>query len=198
VAYGNGTYVASGDESLVLTSPDGADWTIQSHVPIDHFWEDTDYTTLVYGNGRFVALDSYRATLMTSTDGKTWHATSPGGPGVSFGALTFGGGQFVAGTPGGMVVSADGERWQLVYPADRLQYRGIAWSGSQYLVVALDQNQQPVELTSTDGVSWQMEPFSPGPVQGLAYGNGRFVTLAIREDAGTGMAHFSNPKSFSI
>jgi hypothetical protein len=181
VAYGNGTYVATGDQSLTMTSPDGADWAVQSYVPIEHFWADTDYRILVSGNGRFVALDTMHTTLATSADGKTWRATWQGGPAGGYGAaLTFAGGRFVAGTATGIVVSADGENWQLAYPAEHLQYGGAAWDGSQYLVAAVDQEQHPVGFTSPDGVTWQTTPLAADPMGTLTYGNGRFVALGER------------------
>lgn len=88
IAYGNGRFVAVGWDGYIFTSLDGRKW---SRVYLDFPYY---LMSVAYGNGRFVAVGDFD--VLTSADGFHW-AVSPG-PTLEngLGAITFGGGKFVA------------------------------------------------------------------------------------------------------
>lgn len=57
VAYGNGTFVAVGEDGTILTSRDGRNWTRQTS------GTSKDLDGVAYGNGTFVAVGKYGTTL---------------------------------------------------------------------------------------------------------------------------------------
>jgi hypothetical protein len=59
VTYGNGLFVAVGDDGAILTSPDGVTWTRRTSSTINPLYGAT------YGNGTFVAVGLY-GTILTS------------------------------------------------------------------------------------------------------------------------------------
>ena len=59
VAYGDGLFVAVGDRGIILTSPDGVDWTAQTS------GTDHDLNGVTYGDGLFVAVGD-RSIILTS------------------------------------------------------------------------------------------------------------------------------------
>ena len=66
IAKGDGLYVAVGNSSDLFTSSDFTNWTVVT-APSS---ENTSYTNVVYGNGRFVATGGNEA--LVSLDGSTW------------------------------------------------------------------------------------------------------------------------------
>jgi hypothetical protein len=103
VAYGNGTYVAVGQNSA-MTSPDGVNWTQQT-VPSD------TWSSIVYGNGRFVAVANSGGS-MYSSNGASW---LPGDlPTDTWSSVTYGNGYFMAVSNNGtrpVAYSQDGINW---------------------------------------------------------------------------------------
>jgi len=114
IVYGNGLYVAVGQNGTVLTSSDGFNWTVQATETLSTLF------SIAYGNGMFVAVGG-EGTILTSNDGVNWVARSSGTSGPLY-AVAFGQGQFVA--VGGplsylcedytivMLRSLDGATWQ--------------------------------------------------------------------------------------
>jgi len=67
VAYGNGLFVAVGEDGAILTSPDGASWTQRTSGTSNRL------RGVTYGNGLFVAVGD-RGAILTSPDGVNWTA----------------------------------------------------------------------------------------------------------------------------
>jgi len=65
VAFGNGRFVAAGNEGLVMMSPLGRLWCIEESGTDDRL------RGITYGNGIFVAV-GYVGTIITSRDGQNW------------------------------------------------------------------------------------------------------------------------------
>ena len=90
VTYGNGKFVAVGDDGNIVTSPDGRDWTgVPSKPTTNHL------LAVTYGNGIFVAVGD-NGTIVTSSDGVTnWTIRNSGIP-VRFWGVAHGNGKFLA------------------------------------------------------------------------------------------------------
>ena len=94
ITYGNGTFVAvAGSVSNnILTSPDGANWTLQSGPSANGMF------SITYGNGAFVAVALYGTIdlqVVVSTNGIAWYSANSGAVN-SWTSVTFGQGKFVA------------------------------------------------------------------------------------------------------
>lgn len=123
VVFGNGLFVAVGDNGAIMTSPSGDVWTQRTSGTTDRL------PAIAFGNGRFVATRANRSIpAITSTDGINWTAitiTDSNGAKAESGAwesIAFGGGRFMAvGTTSSVgsevMKSADGISFQTVIPA---------------------------------------------------------------------------------
>ena len=65
LAYGNGTFVAAGDDDFIMTSTDAAVWTSLTS------GTGTFFEGVAFGNGTFVAVGN-GGTIMTSSTGAVW------------------------------------------------------------------------------------------------------------------------------
>jgi len=161
LAYSGTRYVAVGFNGI-HHSTNLTTWTAVSGTTFDR-WAD-----VVYGNGRFVAATtSTTLGVRTSTDGVTWSAATPiAGAGGNTSRLIFGNGQFVllmAGfgtTPSRIFSSTDGTGWTNRTPADfpaGVALESIAFGGGRFVIITGNRN----TLTSTDGLTWTLNPLPP-------------------------------------
>ncbi len=89
VTYGEGRFVAVGSHGQIATSTDGVRWT----VPWYH--KNYDLTAVAYGDRQFVATDEAMGATIISTNGLVWHRLLPLRPGIKWGAVAYGNGDFV-------------------------------------------------------------------------------------------------------
>jgi len=119
VAMGTG----NGDSTLVASSPDGDDWTVDARFapvyPRDLCWSGS----------RFVAAGA-TGSLPVSADGKHWEITAAGSPAL-FG-VAWSGNRFVA-VGIGVHRSTDGALWAQVSQEQLL--RSVVWTGERYIAV---------------------------------------------------------------
>ncbi|MBL9127059.1 MAG: hypothetical protein JNL97_05405, partial [Verrucomicrobiales bacterium] len=191
VAHGNGTWVAVGNNGLILTSPDGIEWSVSdSGTP-------RDLADIAFGGGRFVAV-GHRANVsiaLVSSDGLEWTTTlsrtngSPTSPGnLDLDRVAAGTGGFVAiGAGSSALFSVDGETWTehplgqvilrggVAFGDGRWAAGGFALSESRAFTTALS--------TSTDGMQWtnRTAGVSSATQNGIAFGDGVYV--AVGSDA---------------
>lgn len=113
VAYGNGLFVAVGDAGVILTSPDGTNWTTRAGA---NAMTTYNFLSVAYGNGRWIATTSAAVStnagggLYTSTDGITWR---PIGDAFAYATaqprqLVYGGNKWIAGTGFSATISYSG------------------------------------------------------------------------------------------
>ncbi len=183
VAYGNGVFVAVSGVSLygggnvvsnvVITSPDGINWTPHATMPASASWN-----SVTYGNGVFVAIAGSGAgstAVASSPDGINWTAsTLP--VGANWSSITYGKGTFVAvGDQQMEVTSPDGINWTYhVIPGNN--FVSITYGNGVFVAVNCYQN----AATSTDGINWTPSLLPSSCLRySIAYGNGVFVTVNI-------------------
>ena len=146
VASNGELFVAVGERGTIVRSSDGNNWSEANFRPAD-----TDFTEVVWGGGRFVAVGG--STIVSSADGASWERSrTPNWP-LNLKGVAWGNDRFVAaGIDGAIALSRDGRRWQRVpqraTPASLL---GITWGGGRFVAVGSD----GVIVYSADGEHWQ-------------------------------------------
>jgi hypothetical protein len=182
----------TGDAFVMRSADRGESWTVVNGMPQSgHFLTD-----LVHAGGLFVAAtdafsSSSDARVMVSADGATWNEIVLRDEVAASYAILHDGSQFVAaGSESTVFVSADGFNWtELETPVQDVDYLSAAWNGSRLVVaggitwwywwMGTPPFERPVGLTSTDGgTTWEMFNIDGYyESRGLAWGNGRFVSV---------------------
>jgi hypothetical protein len=162
VTHAANRFVAVGDQGVILSSPDGTNWTTQSSATRNTLNEIT------YGHGLFVAVGE-NGTIITSADAESWETRSSG-TSAGFTAIAFGNDRFVAIAGDGTIhTSTDGFVW-LQAPFQASGMRGIAFGNGLFLTF----NGQV--LSSVDGLTWSVAAsLPPGSYSRIHFGNGTFV-----------------------
>jgi len=149
----------------------GSVWTSSSNYPSNSSW-----TSVTYGNGKFVAVGSNTAgttgQAMYSTDGMNWTLAS-GVPNHSWSNVTYGNGRFVAvGWMGWIMYSSDGVTWtasSASFSGNTLY--GLAYGNGKYIT-----SYSSGYYYSTDGISWTQ--LNLGSTKNLiTFGSGQFLAL---------------------
>lgn len=145
VTFGNGLFVAVGEQGSILTSPNGIDWT-----PLQDSGTSNNLWGVAYGNGRFVAVGE--DIILTSTNGTSWDQIYPSG--YFLYGVTYGGGKFVAvGENGTIVTSLNAFDWELQnYSGPNL--RGVDYGNGRFVAVG---DQGTIVTSSDGGITWTQE-----------------------------------------
>ena len=165
MAYGNGTYVATGG-SEVAYSTDGVTF-VRKIGNYGHY--------VAFGAGRFLAVSlDISGTLGTSTDGVNWSWVP--NPLISTaaysGQIAFVNGRFILVQGATFATSTDGVNWSKgTLPVAVTGRSHIAYGGGTYLIVSAGSR----FLTSTDAQTWTVQNVPYAQWAGAAFGNGRFV-----------------------
>jgi hypothetical protein len=140
-------FVVVGENSSVMTSPDGFNWTTRL------FATNGPLFSAAYGNGHFVAAGSVVA---TSEDGDSWSIILTNSP-LALRRILFENSLFVGIASAGrldfptnyfLTSSSDGTNWQIRYTAGGA-FRGLAYGNGEYLAML-----GSVPFKSPDGINW--------------------------------------------
>jgi len=142
VAYGNGRFVAVGDEGTLLTSTDGAQWTRGNSAT------DDCLRGVAFGNDAFLAVGKC-GTVVSSKDGLRWHFA---GASLRLKALAFGQGCFVAvgQNSGDILTSANGLTWKKRRSGATKRLARVAFVDGIFVAFDASHNR----FTSGDGIAW--------------------------------------------
>jgi LPXTG-motif cell wall-anchored protein len=187
VAFGNNLFVAVGDQSTIMTSPDGLYWTKRT-VPTPP-GPGQSFRGIEYGDGSFV-LTGYSGIILTSTDGVTWtqktSGTSTNLRGIGFG-ISSGNGTFVTGGDNGVILQS-GTFTVPGAPTGVTAVAGNAQATASFTAPASDGG-SPITLytvTSTPGGITATGTSSPITVTGLTNGTTYTFTVKATNAIGTG------------
>jgi hypothetical protein len=178
---GNATtrYVAVGDGGTILTSPDGASWTLRATGTTEQLLGAA--VGVVNGTAVYVAV-GVNGTMLESPNGISWvpeaNVTASNLRGVIFADS-----KFVAfGDSGVVLVSPDGANWTTSNTQTANSILGLSYVASPVsLFVAV--GQAGTFLTSPDGVNWAVgQTGVTANLNGIVLGNGLFVAVG---DSGT-------------
>jgi hypothetical protein len=185
VTYGNGQFVAVGDNGTILTSPDGVTWTSRGS------GTSSNLNSVTYGNRQYVAVGGN--SVLGSTDGIIWNSYNDsinyiglgGGSQVGHGSLSFisyGNGQYWAifglGSMGDYIVaSSDGIGWQSMAEASFMGMYTFNTCSNGARIVLGWQSPGTHPFISTNNGTWN--DYNPGISQFTCgtYGNGLYVVM---------------------
>lgn len=168
--YGNGMFVAVGDNGTILSSNDGVVWTSRIS------GTTVQLNGVTYGNGIFVAV-GLPEIILTSSDGMNW-TTRRTGTTYGLNAATYGNGMFVAvGSSETILTSSDALNWTLRHSGTG-GFEGVTYGNGSYIALSSNFNTLYV---STDGIYWNkqnMNGYIPAAIFfGTAYGQGAFIIV---------------------
>lgn len=152
VAYGNGVFIAAGYDGAVSKSTDGINWTSKTVNNSFH------YTTIVYGNGKFI-LNSSNVYIFSSIDnGENWTASSH-----STACLNFENNLFFSIVSNGTVhYSSDALTWTTcLTPTSIMQasvltgnQKGICYHNNKYYLITQQPGWYRTVSSSSDLITW--------------------------------------------
>ncbi|MES2696536.1 MAG: hypothetical protein V4773_23910, partial [Verrucomicrobiota bacterium] len=162
VTFGNGTYVAVGDDGMIATSADGGAWTMRRMNTAQ-----VVLNAVEFADGRFVAVGMGTETrigaalIMTSTDGITWatNDTIANSVNAQLRDVAYGNGTWVISGFGGarFMSSTDGATWtQRAAPGTGIPGK-IAFGAGRFVSTASGNT----GYTSTDGITWTSVNVAP-------------------------------------
>lgn len=148
IAYGGGRFVATSVNNNARYSTDGTTWTATT-LPSASPW-----SSVTYGNGRFVAVTSSNNVTAYSTDGSSWTAGGSLPSSTTWSGVAYGNGRFVAIASGGTdaAYSLDnGLTWASSTLPSSSSWSKISYGQGLFIAVASD-----MSATSSDGVVWTL------------------------------------------
>jgi hypothetical protein len=150
IAYGDGVYIAAGDNGRIAVTSDGAEWSSDESVA------SFDLHSIAFGGGLFVAAGEFGGVVASGDAGETWE-TSVVGSGI-IRSLLYAQEMFFAANGSEIYHSGDGLLWELAATTDIKPVAGIG-----QLLIGL---KGAVLYRSLDrGVSWEelyaLEPGIP-------------------------------------
>lgn len=182
VAYGNGVYVAIGNDGRILRSTNGTNWT-----PVTS-GTTTDLKSVSYGDGFFVVIGDEGGftphVVLTSSNGSSWTDQSAGTTlpdGNWLVALAYCHDRFLAGGWNAEILystNAGSSFSQAV--GGSLDMKAFAYGKGVYLTggIDLDDNDNVVFFSSVDGANWSplTTPHTSKPIAAVFYNN-TFITV---------------------
>ena len=145
VCYGGGTYVAVGDNGVIVTSPNGETWTSRTSNTSNQL-----QSISTNGSGTFVAVGAGGTIVKSADYGVTWTNLASVGSSYSTARICYGNGKFLAFFDAKCYTSVTGATWTTTGATASGSICGICY-GSVFMAVGAD---NLVISSSNDGVSW--------------------------------------------
>ncbi len=166
LAFGNGRFVAVGEDGFAFTSVDGITWTSLGRVV------SRDINDVLFDGRQFVACGN-RGLLLTSTDGVAW--TVRAGEREDLFGVVFAQNRFVAvGDQGSIFSSPDGVSWTARYSGTSRDLHGVTYGNGLFVAVG----RRGMVLTSPDGIVWTARATSTASyLERVSYGDGKFIAV---------------------
>jgi hypothetical protein len=179
VAWGNGTFVAVGDEGALLTSGDGSLWVDQ--------WSTTsaDLERVAWDGERFVAVGE-GGTILASTDTWNWYPGLTSSVADLYGVAAGDEVSVAVGGDGTILTTNDRRYWFAPITGAIAELRGVAWNGRHFAAVGFSPglgagSGAAVVLVSADGLHWSSFPIDAPALLSVA-GHGGTGFIAVGEN----------------
>jgi hypothetical protein len=167
VTYGNGKFVAVGNNGMIETSTNGINWTSRTSNTT------ADLYGIAYGFQTYTVVGE-NGTALTSTDGINWTLRATG-TGNKFYGITYGNVWFTAvGVNGTIFRSADGVYWTDYSVNISQTLYGAAYGNGMFVLVGSG----GVVLSSPDGTNWTKRSSGTSrTLRGVTFGDSQFVAV---------------------
>ena len=172
-AYGDGRFVATGDDNRVWLSTNGVNWISVNTGSVSALG------AITYAAGRFIA-GGDMGTLTVSTNGRDWHTPLRGPRAYLFTHVAAGHGRLAAVNSGQLMLSADGRSWELASELADYQFYSVGFAGGQFLAFGLVRSNpaQQILAHSSNGLDWTVSSVRlPVAPQEVVYGNQTYVGI---------------------
>jgi hypothetical protein len=188
ITFANGRYVAVGYFFSILSSTDGATWTLHSQ---DLSNSNGAYQQVIYANGKFLAVGG-KGQAQVSVDGVNWMPANMNFPDFYAEGVAFGNGTYVTvgdGASSGtnnVMTSPDGLVWTKRNPGVTTALESVAFGKGIFVATGWNNT----ILSSPDGITWTKRAVtlpSSGRFWSVAFTNGSFIAY------GQGGRLFSSP-----
>ena len=169
-------YVAISTIGTAVYSTNGISWTV-STLPGSAYW-----TSVAYGNNRFVAIAEWSTVAAYSTDGMSWTQTTMPTP-SGWKSVAYGDGKFVAVSTGdsGSASSTDGITWTQTTMPGSFSWTEVAYGDGKFVAVAMFSS---ASAYSTNGTSWTYRNLPTyANWTSVTYGDGKFVAVVGNGDS---------------
>ena len=167
VAFGNGLFVAVGEDATIQTSADGKAWNNRK------VFFGKMLKSIAYGAGWFVAIGE-DGLFCRSSDGINWMQSSVGAL-RDYNGITYANGQFMAvGNGGAVSTSKDGLLWTH-QQLSNYQLKSVAYGNGIWVIVGFD----GIVAWSFNGIMWQSNIIPSIYFNNIAFGNGQFVAVGL-------------------
>lgn len=175
LTFGEGRFVAVSSNGQIITSTDGVHWT--------ESWHHSNYglTSVAYGNGQFVAVDSALGAIIYSPTGSDWHRLLAPMKGLKWDAVAFGNGNFVAfdGSGSGYyATSVYGYVWTLHRFAPAEEINDVTFGCGNFLAAGQSTGSTNNFFSSSTGSTWSATAVpidASSDWTAVAYGAHQFV-----------------------
>jgi hypothetical protein len=172
-------FVAIGTGTSAAYSADGINWTA-SVMPTSATW-----TSIVYGEGKFVAIASDSTTVAISLDGEVWDITGTL-TATGFTDIAYGKGIFVAVKTASNVVarSNDGETWTDETLPATTNWNSVTWGNGRFVAISTSSNSGAFSLNGETWTAMTLGAIDGSTVspsagyQTVRYGQGLFMATA--------------------
>ncbi len=161
-------FLASGNNSVVLSSVSSTTWTSRSG-------GSSAIRDIALGGvpALYVAVGE-EGIPQTSTDGQNWDVVTSS-LSASLNGITYGGGRFLAVGDGGFAaVSTDGSEWTEVSTGASTDLQDVIFANEHFIAVG----ENTVLVSDDFGSTWEVSTFSTGfSLNAIGYGNGTIVAV---------------------
>jgi hypothetical protein len=178
LTFGGGRFVAVSSAGEIATSTNGMQWM--------DAWQhrNYDFTSVVYGNGHFVATDSALGAVAISTNGVDWSRLFPvPSTTTHWGAVVYGEGEFIvlegAGT-GDIATSVGGSVWTVHQLSPAEQIDSATYGCGSFVAVGQSAALTGNIVSSTSGTTWATTAVPTDATSNwtaVGYGAHRFVAV---------------------
>ena len=172
VTYGQSLYVAVGQSSTILTSPDGVTWTSRS-APVSMSLIDD----VAFANGVFVACGLATDPIIYSTDGITWLIGS-GTSAAAAKGVAYGNSKWVVVANTAVYISTNnGVSWSATTAISALaNVTSVSFSNGYFIATT----STPTLVRSSDGLTWtDVTPSGAGQFVDITFARPYYVALDV-------------------
>jgi hypothetical protein len=177
LTFGGGRFVAVSSNGQIDTSSDGENWTtVWSH-------RNYDLSSVTYGDGLFVAVDTAMGATIISANGSDWSRILAPITGLQWGSVAYGNGTFVALDESGSgyyETSVYGHVWTLHRYSPAQETNGATFGCGNFVAVGDPTGSSNNIISSSTGESWAATPVPTDVTSdwtAVGYGAHRFVAV---------------------